>query len=64
MELMTMDGKIMLGILTTFARAGKPALGLHDAVVCRRSDAAFARRVMIATYRRHLRFAPVVRRVY
>ena len=42
MELMPTDGRIMLYILSEFANAGVPALGIHDSVVCRESDEDFA----------------------
>lgn len=63
-ELMTTDGRIMLRILSAFADAAKPALGIHDSVVCRRSDATFAEQTMIDAYRQHMQFEPTIKRVY
>lgn len=64
MELMTADGKIMLGILNEFAKAGRAATGIHDAVLCRAADAEFATETMADIYRRHLNFHPVIHRSY
>lgn len=65
MEMMTLDGQIMLSILTEFVvKAGKPALGIHDALVCKASDAAFAKRTMASVYRRYLLSTPKISRVY
>jgi hypothetical protein len=63
-ELMTLDGELMLEILERFADAGRPALALHDAILVRRSDAAFGRRTMIDVYRQKMGFSPVVRRSF
>jgi hypothetical protein len=63
-ELMTADGKMMLHILLKFVAAQKPALGVHDSVVVRESDAAFAEEVMSDVYQQffpgHL---PLIHRV-
>ncbi len=63
-ELMTVDGSIMLRILETFADADKPVLGIHDSIVVRESDRRFARRTMKDAYRRFMLFEPVIKRVY
>ena len=49
---MTTDGMIMLHILTAFAEAGRPALGIHDSLVVRQSDREFARGTMREVYYR------------
>lgn len=63
-DLMTTDGRIMLRILGAFATANRPALGIHDAVVCRESDVAFAEAAMCEAYRQFFRFDPVIKRAY
>lgn len=60
-ELMTTDGMIMLQILWAFAEADKPALGIHDAVLCKRSDAKFARKVMRDVYWKFMLREPVIK---
>lgn len=64
LRLMTTDGRIMKHILLAFADAGKPALGIHDSVVCRVSDVAFARETMTDSYLKFFRFEPVIKQVY
>ena len=61
---MTTDGRNMLRILSAFADAGKPALGIHDAVVCRQSDAKFAEETMVDAYYLHMQFEPTIDRKY
>lgn len=63
-QLMTYDGRIMLRILTTFADADKPVLGIHDSVVCRASDAEFAHETMREAYRWLVLHYPVIKRVF
>jgi hypothetical protein len=64
-DLQARDGQVMLDTLTRFAAAGKPALPLHDGILCKARDAAFAQRVMVECYRANAYgFAPVVKRVY
>lgn len=63
-HLMTLDGKIMLKILSEFAQAKKPVLGIHDSVVCRLSDVGFAQQTMIESYEWLITQKPVVSRVY
>jgi hypothetical protein len=63
-DLMTMDGMIMRYVLWRHAQAGKPALGVHDSVVVRASDAPFAEEIMNDVYRRAMGFLPKIRRVY
>lgn len=64
MELMTEDGKIMLAIMRAFRDAGKPALPIHDSVVCRASDARFARATMVEVYRLGCGYKPVISQVF
>lgn len=63
-ELMTTDGKIMKWTLSELAKRRIPALGIHDAVVCRADDVDFVERVMMASYERILLNLPVISRVY
>ena len=64
MELMTMDGTVMLAIMRAFRDARKPALPIHDAVVCRASDADFTRTTMAETYLKLLAHEPIITRVF
>ena len=59
-DLMTADGNVMKHILLEFADAKKPALAVHDSVVVRVSDRAFAEEVMVRTYQKFFRFPPLV----
>jgi hypothetical protein len=64
-ELMTTEGKIIKRVMLAFVAAGKPALPIHDSVVCKVSDAAFAKRVMTDAYEAcHPGRRPVVNRAY
>ena len=49
---------------TSNVKAGKPALGIHDSLVVRASDRAFAEEVMVRTYQKFFRFPPLVHIVY
>lgn len=62
MELMTADGQVMLAIMCAFRDARKPALPIHDSVVCRASDAEFAEETMAHFYRVMLCHEPVINR--
>ena len=64
MELMTVDGTIMLAIMRAFRDAGKPALPIHDSVVCRASDADFTRETMEDEYRFHTQYPAAIKRVF
>lgn len=64
MELMTSDGTVMLEVMKQHRDAGKPALPIHDAVVCRASDAEWTRRVMEEAYYYVLQHHPVIKRVF
>ncbi len=63
-ELMTVDGNIMKHALLAFADAKKPALGIHDAICCRASDAEFAREAMADAYFKFMLFEPVIKRAF
>lgn len=60
LKLQTEDAQLMLAILNRFVDERKPALGVHDAVICRRSDAAFAEAVMREAYISRFQFEPVI----
>jgi len=64
MELMTNDGRVMLEVMKQHRDAGKPALPIHDAVVCRASDAEWTRGVMEDAYTYVLQHQPVIKRVF
>jgi hypothetical protein len=63
-RLMTQECQIMLAILDNFVEAGRPALGLHDAVLCRAADVPFAMQVMRDVYQLFVRLPPVVERAF
>lgn len=64
-DLMTVDGRIMKRILLRFVvESGRPALPIHDSIVCRRRDAALATKVMAGAYRAVALHEPAIRRVY
>ncbi|KAA0141028.1 hypothetical protein FYZ48_07075 [Gimesia chilikensis] len=63
-DLMTEDGRIMLHILEAFARSAKPALGIHDSIVCKLSDVDFAEATMSDMYYKFLQYKPVIKRVF
>ena len=60
LELMTIESDIMFDILDTITAAGKPALGIHDAVLCIKHDEGYVKDLMQSVYRRHLGFDPVI----
>ena len=61
-NLMTVEGKIMLAILSDITATQRPALGIHDSVVVRARDADFARHVMREVYANFMRgFEPEIR---
>ena len=63
-ELMTIDGRIMKRILKAFVDARKPVLGIHDGVVCRATDADFAKKAMRRAYFEMLGHKPVIKQVH
>ncbi len=61
-DLMTADGKIMLRILSEFvANRRKPALAIHDSIICKASDVEEAEQVMREAYRTFMLAEPVIR---
>lgn len=62
--LQTADGIIMLNVLRMFAKTDRPALGLHDGLLCRVSDADFGDSWMQIFYHSKVGHFPQVRRVY
>lgn len=60
LELMSIESRIMFDILDIITEAGKPALGIHDAVLCLTEDRQFVREVMIDVYSKHMGFDPVI----
>lgn len=58
------DGEIMLRILQRLTKSGRPALGIHDSVVCRVSDVRFTIKTMRDVYRTCVEFDPVISRAY
>lgn len=49
-EMMTSEALIMLLSLMDITASGRPALGIHDAIVCKASDADFVKSKMIMNY--------------
>lgn len=62
--LQTLDGMVMRHILMAFAMENRPALGIHDSVLCRASDAGFAEAMMKIHYHALFGFWPAIRQVY
>lgn len=63
-SLMTIDGWLMLRILEQFANSGKPALGIHDGVLCKAADAAFAEATMRNQYHEMIGYFPVIKQEF
>lgn len=64
--MMTSESHVMFRIMKAFTEAGKPALTIHDAIVCKTADVKFAQRVMRKSYQ-HVhttRFKPVIKREF
>lgn len=61
--LQTVDAMVMLRVLKSFANADKPALCLHDGILCKASDAGFADAFMSICYSELFGFCPAIRRV-
>lgn len=61
LELMTIESQIMLEILERVTATDRPALGIHDSVLCRQQDEEFVRGIMASAYRKRTGFDPVVR---
>jgi hypothetical protein len=66
LEMMTVESNIMRVMLQAFTNAKKPALMIHDAVVCKVSDVEFTKSVMTVSYQNSLctDFLPVVKRAF
>lgn len=66
LNLMTIEARIMNLMLRYFTRAKKPALMIHDAVVCRVSDVQFTQRVMDWAWRNTIKtcFHPLINREF
>jgi hypothetical protein len=62
LDLMTADGNVMKNILLRFVKAQKPALGVHDSVVVKATDAEFAAEVMNDVYQSFFGYLPVIHR--
>ncbi len=62
--LMTLDGVLMLRILEEFAKNDKPVLGIHDSILCKASDAEYAKLVMQIEYAELFGFLPVIKVVF
>jgi len=60
--MMTVGAAMMHTIRTRFAEEDKPVYCIHDAVVCRKSDRAFAKAVMLDVYHLWVRpeFDPII----
>ena len=50
---MNLDSKIAEFVLTAFADAGKPCLGVHDSFIVKVADEALLRDTMIEAYRQY-----------
>ncbi len=63
---MTSESQVMFRIMKAFTAAKKPALPIHDAIVCKVSDREFAKRVMIESYQwvHSTEFEPVINREF
>ena len=54
------DAKIACDVMLAMARAGKVCLGVHDSFIVKEEDEKLLHQLMIASYIRHIRAAPVV----
>lgn len=61
LSLMTIESGIMLEILEKVTAMDRPALGIHDSVLCLREHEESVKSVMMSTYRTHTGFNPVVK---
>jgi hypothetical protein len=66
LTLMAIESRMMHLMLKLFTRAKKPALMIHDAVVCRQQDLLFTSRVMDYAWRRMVGtgYQPVIKREF
>lgn len=63
-ELMTLDSKIMAHILQDLTSHGIPALGIHDSIVCKASDAHKVKESMADQYKLFVNFLPQISQDY
>jgi hypothetical protein len=63
---MTSESQVMFRVMKTFTGARKPLLPIHDAVVCKSSDAKFAKRTLMEAYQyvHSTRFKPVIKKEF
>ena len=61
MELMTIESGIMLEILEAVTATDRPALGIHDSVLCRQQDEEFVKQMMASVYKDRMGFSPVIK---
>ena len=64
MELMDIDGKIMLRIMYDLATNNIPAMPIHDSICCRATDVDLVRKLMADTYMMFMNWQPEISRVY
>lgn len=63
--MMTLGSAIILDILLDFVKANKPAVGIHDAIVCKTKDNNFAYKSMIRNYKKWCAgFRPVIKKEF
>ena len=55
------ETKIIIKVLDRFVKLGKPALSLHDAIICREEDIQLGQRLMSEFYVQKFRFEPVIK---
>jgi hypothetical protein len=60
-QLTTVENIVMLRVLESFALERRPALCMHDGILCKRSDGDFARAMMKIHYVNVVRFEPVIK---
>ena len=58
---MTIESQIMLEILERVTATDRPALGIHDSVLCRQQDEEFVKEMMASVYKAHTGFDPVIK---
>lgn len=65
-EMITTECWVMKRLLIKFTDAKKPALMIHDGLVCKKSDATFARKAMVEAYQSVLATEnlPVIKRAF
>jgi hypothetical protein len=58
------DLPLMLDMLEAFKKLGRPALGLHDAIICQNSMRQQSLEIMQSCYANHYGFEPVIKRSF